>query len=327
MSVKFKDYYEVLGVARTASADDIRKAYRKLARKYHPDVNKHTDAEARFKEIGEAYEVLRDEQKRQRYDQLGANYRAGQDFAPPPGWEQMYDNFGARAGSAGGYTTADQGDFSDFFEALFGGGGFRAGQPGGGSFQNFRKRRGEDHEATVTISLAEAFHGAKKPVHLQVTRLDEQGRVQREAKQYTVQIPPGTAEGVRIRLAGQGGPGSAGGPAGDLYLRVQIMPHPVFRLVGTDLEVTVPATPWEAALGAKLPVPTMTGNAMLVLPAGTQSGQRFRLRGKGLPGARRHGDLIVIVQVAVPRHLSEKEKKLFAELAQVSAFNPRTGKM
>ncbi|MBU4212773.1 MAG: DnaJ domain-containing protein [Verrucomicrobia bacterium] len=330
--MKFKDYYEMLGVARTASADDIRKVYRKLARKYHPDINKRSDAETRFKEIGEAYEVLSDAKKRQRYDQLGANYHAGQDFAPPPGWENMQYDFGARPESSGGYTAEGQGDFSDFFEALFGGGGFRpgggfrSGQAGGGSFQNFRKRRGEDHEATVTISLEEAFHGARKPIHLQVARMDEHGRVQHESKQYTVQIPPGTADGARIRLAGQGGQGAGAGAAGDLFLRVQIAPHPVFRLVGADLEVTVPATPWEAALGAKVPVPTMTGNAMLALPAGTQSGQRLRLRGKGLVGARHHGDLIVNIQVAVPRHLNEKEKTLFAELARVSSFNPRADK-
>ena len=323
MSVKFKDYYEVIGVARTASADDIRKVYRKLARKYHPDVNKRPDAEARFKEIGEAYEVLGDVEKRKRYDQLGAHYHAGQDFAPPPGWEKMQYEFGARPQSSGGYTADDQGDFSDFFETLFGGGGFRPGQAGGGPFQNFRKRRGEDHEATVTISLEEAFHGAKKPIHLQVARMDEHGRVQRESKQYTVQIPRGTADGMRIRLAGQGGEGTGAGMAGDLYLRVQIAPHPVFRLVGANLEVTVPVTPWEAALGAKVPVPTMTGHAMLALPAGTQSGQHLRLRGKGFVGARHHGDLIVNIQVAVPRHLNEKEKTLFAELARVSSFNPR----
>ena len=323
MSVKFKDYYEVIGVARTASADDIRKVYRKLARKYHPDVNKRPDAEARFKEIGEAYEVLSDVEKRKRYDQLGAHYHAGQDFAPPPGWEKMQYEFGARPQSSGGYTADDQGDFSDFFETLFGGGGFRPGQAGGGPFQNFRKRRGEDHEATVTISLEEAFHGAKKPIHLQVARMDEHGRVQRESKQYTVQIPRGTADGMRIRLAGQGGEGTGAGMAGDLYLRVQIAPHPVFRLVGANLEVTVPVTPWEVALGAKVPVPTMTGHAMLALPAGTQSGQHLRLRGKGLVGARHHGDLIVNIQVAVPRHLNEKEKTLFAELARVSSFNPR----
>ncbi len=322
MSVKFKDYYEVLGVERTASADDVRKAYRKLARKYHPDVNKRPDAETRFKEIGEAYEVLGDAEKRKRYDQLGANYHAGQDFAPPPGWENRQYGFGSRPGSSGGYTAEEQGDFSDFFEAIFGG-GFRPGQASGGPFQNFRKRRGEDHEATITISLAEAFHGVKKPVHLQVSSLDENGRVQRESKQYTVQIPPGTADGARIRLAGQGGPGVGSGPAGDLYLRVQVAPHPVFRLVGADLEVTLPVTPWEAALGVKVPVPTMTGNAMLSLPAGTQSGQRLRMRGKGLVGTRHHGDLIVIIQVAVPHRLSEKEKALFAELARVSTFNPR----
>lgn len=324
--MKFKDYYEVLGVTRTAATDDIRKTYRKLARKYHPDVNKRSDAEARFKEIAEAYEVLGDAEKRKRYDQLGAHYRAGQDFAPPPGWEQMRYEFGARPEFSGGYTAEDQGDFSDFFETLFGGGGFRPGQAGGGLFETFRKRRGEDHEATVTISLEEAFHGARKPIHLQVARMDEHGRMHRESKQYNVQIPRGTTDGARIRLAGQGGQGAGAGAAGDLFLLVQIAPHPVFHLVGADLEVTVPATPWEAALGAKVPVPTMTGKAMLALPAGTQSGQRLRLRGKGLISERHHGDLIMIIQVAVPRHLNEKEKSLFTELARVSTFNPRADK-
>ncbi|MDD5676688.1 MAG: DnaJ C-terminal domain-containing protein [Kiritimatiellae bacterium] len=332
MSVKFKDYYEVLGVARTAGADDIRKQYRKLARKYHPDVNKRSDAEARFKEIAEAYEVLGDAEKRKRYDQLGANYHAGQDFAPPPGWQQMRYEYGARPESPGDYAAEEQGDFSDFFESLFGGAGFRSGggfrpdQAGGGPFQNFRKRRGEDHEATVTIALEEAFHGVKKPIHLQVARMDEQGRVHRESKQYNVQIPRGTTDGARIRLAGQGGQGVGAGAAGDLFLLVKIAPHPVFHLVGADLEVTVPATPWEAALGAKVPVPTMTGQAILALPAGTQNGQRMRLRGKGLVSERNHGDLIVIIQVAVPRHLNEKEKSLFTELARVSTFNPRADK-
>lgn len=323
MSLKFKDYYEVLGVARTASADDIRKQYRKLARKYHPDVNKRSDAEARFKEIGEAYEVLGDVEKRKRYDQLGSNYHAGQDFAPPPGWEQVRYDFGARPQSSGGYTQESAGDFSDFFESLFGGGGFRSGQADGGPFQNFRKRRGEDQEATVNIPLEDAFHGVRKPINLQVARMDEHGRVHRESKQYNVQIPRGTTDGTRIRLAGQGGQGAGAGAAGDLFLRVHIVPHQVFHLVGADLEVTLPVTPWEAALGAKVPVPTMTGTAMLALPAGTQSGQRLRLRGKGLVNERNHGDLFVIIQIAVPRRLNEKEKALFTELARVSSFNPR----
>lgn len=323
--MKFKDYYDLLGVTRTASSDDIRKAYRKLARKYHPDVNKSPDAETRFKEIAEAYEVLGDVEKRKRYDQLGANYRSGQDFAPPPGWEQMRNEFGGRPDAGGGgYAAEDMGGFSDFFESLFGGGAFQGAQHAGGApFGRFRHRRGEDHEAQVTISLEEAFHGVKKPISLQTARVDERGRVHRESKQYTVHIPAGTIEGTRIRMAGQGSPGSGEGAAGDLYLQVQIAPHPVFHVKGADLEVTVPVAPWEVALGTKIPVPTMSGNALLALPSGTQSGQHLRLRGKGLVGARHHGDLIAIIQIAMPRHLSDKEKSLFAELARVSAFHPR----
>lgn len=322
MSVKFKDYYDLLGVARSASADEIRKAYRKLARKYHPDVNKNPDAETRFKEIAEAYEVLGDADKRKRYDELGANYHAGQDFAPPPGWEQMQYEYGGRPEAEGGYAAEDLGGFSDFFETLFGG-GLHGAAHGGGPFERFHRRRGEDHEAQVTITLEEAFHGVKKPISLQTARVDEHGRVHRESKHYTVHIPAGTTEGARIRMAGQGSAGAGEGAAGDLYLQVQIAPHAVFSVKGADLEVTVPVTPWEVALGARIPVPTMSGNALLALPAGTQSGQRLRLRGKGLVGARHHGDLIVIIQIAMPHHLSDKEKALFTELGHVSTFHPR----
>ena len=313
MSPKFKDYYDVLGVARTAGADDIRKAYRKLARKYHPDINKQADAEARFKEIGEAYEVLNDPEKRRRYDALGAHYRAGQDFAPPPGWAPGGSEFETGAQSGG--------DFSDFFEMLFGG-GFQSSRRGRHPFEGFGRRRGEDHTAELAITLEDAFHGVRKPFRLQTAGPDARGRLRPETRQYTVRIPPGTGEGARIRLAGAGGAGAGGGPSGDLYLTVRIAPHPVFRLKGADLEVTVPVTPWEAALGARIPVPTLSGDAALTLPAGTQGGQRFRLRGKGMAG-RQQGDLIVAIQVALPRRLSDREKSLFQELARVSAFNPR----
>ena len=330
MSVKFKDYYEVLGVARTATADEIRKAYRKLARRYHPDVNKKPDAESKFKEIGEANEALSDPQKRQRYDQVGANYHTGQEFRPPPGWENVPFGHQGRPDSMGGFRVEDLGGFSDFFESLFGGQQFQADAPGGArgaSGRGYWKTRGDDHETAITIDLAEAFRGAQKIITLQSVEMGENGQVQRRSRSYKIRIPPGTVENARIRMGGQGGSGQGGGPAGDLYLQVHINPHPGFRLNGHDLEVVVPVTPWEAALGTKIPIPTMDGQASLAISAGTQNDQHFRLRGKGMPGKGRQtaGSLIVIIKVAVPRHLGEKEKHLFEELSRVSTFNPRKG--
>jgi curved DNA-binding protein len=321
--MEYKDYYAVLGVARDASAEDIRKAYRKLARKYHPDVNKSAGAENRFKEIAEAYEVLGDSEKRRKYDQLGSGWRAGEEFRPPPGWERMHFAFHGRPEAAGGFSVEDLGGFSDFFEALFGGGaGLRGEGPGSGMWGG----RGQNHEAAVTITLEDAYHGAQRSVSLQTAEVDEQGRVQRRTRTYDVRIPPGTSEGSRIRLAGQGGAGMGrGGPPGDLYLRVHIEPHPRFRLSGHDLETDVAVTPWEAALGAKVPVPTMEGSATLSLPPGTPSGRRFRLRGKGLrrPGGTGRGDLTAVIQIAVPPRLTAKERELFEDLARYSAFSPR----
>ncbi len=325
MSVQFKDYYEVLKVPRTATADDIRKSYRKLARQFHPDINKNANAENKFKDVGEAYEVLSDPEKRKRYDQLGADYRNGQEFRPPPGWENMRHGFQGRPESTGGFRPEDLGGFSDFFETLFGGAQFHGAGPGAAGGAHTWTPRGEDHEAAVTIDLTDSFHGAHKTITLQSAELGPNNRVQRRSRSYKVRIPPGTLDGERIRLAGQGGPSRGGGPAGDLYLRVNIKPHPLFRLNGRELEVSVPVAPWEAALGAKVPVETMQGKAALTLPAGTQAGQRFRLRGKGMPGGSRGptGDLMAVVQIAVPRHINEKEKQLFEELGRVSTFDPR----
>jgi curved DNA-binding protein len=332
MSIQYKDYYGILGVPRTASQEEMRKAYRKLARKFHPDVNKSPGAENKFKDAAEAYEVLGDAEKRKKYDELGANWRQGQDFHPPPGWENAHFEFQGRPESMGGFSAEDIGGFSDFFETLFGGSGFRGADLGGmrdmsgmhdmhdmgGMGRMGRHRRGEDHEANVTISLEDAYHGAKKSISLQTAEVDEQGRVQRRTRTYEVKIPAGTADGARIRLAGQGGDG-AGGPAGDLYLRVSIEPHSMFRLKGHDLETDLEITPWEAALGAKVTVQTMDGAASIAIPRGTQSGQRIRLRGKGLSG----GDMFAVVKIVVPKDLTGKEKELFEELARQSKFNPR----
>lgn len=323
MSVQFKDYYETLGVERKASQEEIRKCYRKLARKYHPDVNKNPGAENKFKEAAEAYEVLGDAEKRKKYDELGANWKQGQEFRPPPGWENAHFEFQGRPEAMGGFSQEDLGGFSDFFESLFGGAGgggeFHASNFGGMGGRMGRKRRGEDHEADVKISLEDAYHGAKKNISLQTAEVDQQGRVQRRTRTYDVKIPAGTTAGSKIRLAGQGGEGIGDGSAGDLYLRATIEPHDVFRINGHDLEVDLKVTPWEAALGAKVTVPTLDGNASITIPSGTQSGKKIRLRGKGLRGA----DLYAIVKIMVPDELTQKEKELFTELSRNSKFTPR----
>nr|HID59457.1 J domain-containing protein [Desulfobacterales bacterium] len=327
MGVKFQDYYEILGVPRNASQEEIQAAYRKLARKYHPDINKEKDAEERFKQINEAYEVLKDPEKRKRYDSLGANWRAGQDFTPPPGWEDVRFEFHTGPGGAPGMSGFDFGGFSDFFEALFGG-KKRGFSPGGGWASpegSGWSKRGEDHEAEITISLGDAYHGAYKQVSLETLEPDHEGRVTRRARNLEVRIPPGITDGARLRLKGQGGPGIGGGEAGDLFLRVRILPHPTFKVNGHDLEVKIPVAPWEAALGGKVEVPTLDGSVKMSLPAGTQGGQRLRIQGKGMPkrgGGR--GDLYVEVQIAIPKRLNKKERKLFEELAKVSSFNPRS---
>jgi curved DNA-binding protein len=318
MSVRFKDYYETLGVSRGASQEEIRKTYRRMARQYHPDVNKNAGAENKFKEIAEAYEVLGDPEKRKKYDEFGSNYRAGDEFSPPPGWEASYEFYGSPEGfrggpSAMGFEQADLGDFSDFFEMLFGGHGMRS---------RFGRARGEDYQAAVTITLEEAYHGARKTIRLQTVGLDEQGRPRREVKTYNVQIPPGTTDGMKIRLAGQGGESHGEGGHGDLYLQVTIAPHAVYKWSGKNLEITVPITPWEAALGARVMVPTMEGKAVLALVPGTQSGRKLRLKSKGFPG-HPPGDLIVTLEIAVPEKMSAEEKRLFEELAKTSSFRPR----
>ncbi len=318
----YKDYYATLGVARGASADEIRKAYRKQARRYHPDVNKESGAEAKFKAAAEAYEVLSDPEKRSRYDALGAGWKAGQDFRPPPpgaggGFEGGAFHFGGAGG--GGFRPEDMGGFSDFFSSLFGGGFAQEGGAGGAAM------RGQDHEAELEITIEEARHGVRKSVALQSAEVDAHGRVQRRTRNYEVHVPAGTTEGARIRMAGQGGAGEEGGALGDLYLRIRLAPHPRFRVQGHDLETDLPVTPWEAALGAKVAVGTGDGDALVTLPAGTSSGQRIRLRGQGLPrrGGGVAGDLYAVVRIEAPRTLSGRERELFEELARISAFRPR----
>jgi curved DNA-binding protein len=311
MPVAFQDYYEALGVPRDASADDIRRAYRKLARQYHPDVNKDPGAEDRFKQVSEAYEVLRDPEKRERYDRLGANWRAGEDVSGAGGFEEAFrsgDGFGDVRVEFGG------GDFSDFFEGMFGGRGARGARAAGrtgvrGAFST----RGGDYEATLELTLEEAAAGGKRRISLG------------DGRDFEVEIPRGVRDGQRIRLAGEGGAGPGGGPAGDLFLRIRLRPHPRFRVDGRDLYVDLAISPWEAALGAEVPVPTLAGNARVKVPPGSSSGRRLRLRGQGLPdsGGGPAGDLYAVLAIHVPKKLTKRERELFEQLASVSKFNPR----
>ncbi len=326
MAVQFRDYYEVLGVPRTATQEEIQRSYRKLARKYHPDVNKAKDAEDKFKEINEAYEVLKDPDKRGKYDQLGANWKAGQEFRPPPGWDVQFD-FGPGRGGQSEFQWGGSGGFSDFFEALFGGQGFRnayrtgGGRPGQGQVW---AQAGADQEATLRISLEKAFRGATESITLQMQSVTPDGQVSLQEKNYEVKIPAGILTGQKIRLAGQGGPGTGGGPRGDLYLRVEIDPHPVYRLNGRDLTVDLPISPWEAVLGAEVGLMTPAGEVTLKVPPGTQSGQRLRLRAKGMPNPKgASGDLYALINIVVPREPSERERELFQKLQEVSSFRPR----
>ncbi|MFZ0944044.1 MAG: J domain-containing protein [Syntrophobacteraceae bacterium] len=327
MAVTYRDYYEILGIKRGASQDEVQRAYRKLARKYHPDVSKASNAEEKFKEINEAHEVLKDPEKRKMYDQLGQNWRSGQDFRPPPGWETQFD-FGRGGARQAGQQWGGAGGFSDFFEELFGGSGFRQTHGGMGPEGFGRgtvwRQAGADQETTIRISLEEAFRGGSKPIILQSQVINPQGQLDVQERRYDVKIPPGVLPGQRIRLTGQGGEGTGGGPRGDLYLKVEIEPHPVFTLKGHDLHMEVPVSPWEAVLGSEVRLSTITGNIDLKISPGTQSGQKLRLRGKGMPNSKgTPGDLYATVVVKIPVHPSEKERELFEELRKSSGFNPR----
>ena len=326
MAVGYRDYYETLGVPRDASEDDIRRAYRRLARQYHPDVNHEEGAEDRFKEVSEAYEVLRDPEKRERYDRLGPNWRAGQDVSGAGGFEgfdgfEGFEGFGGGGrGTRGGGGFRDVhvdlggdfggGGFSDFFEGLFGG---RARGRRGGGFEDAFATRGADQEAVLELSLEEAFRGGRRRISL-------------DGRDYEVNVPAGVRDGRRIRLAGEGAPGVGGGPSGDLFLRVRLRPHPRFRLEGRDLHTDLPIAPWEGALGATVEVRTLDGGTARVrVPPGSSSGRRLRLRGEGWPSAEGRGDLYAVVKVMVPKQLTGQERELFERLRDVSRFNPREG--
>ena len=310
----FKDYYRIMGVERDATQDEIKRSYRKLARKYHPDVSKHADAETRFKEVGEAYEVLKDPEKRAAYDQLGANWKAGQDFRPPPDWDAGFEF------SGGGYTRADASAYSDFFESLFGHGFGSAAQPG--SHPGFRAR-GEDHHAKVLIDLEDAYHGAARTITLQSPELDAAGHVTTRAHSLKEKIPRGVRQGKKIRLSGQRAAGFAGGEAGDRYLEIEFKAQTLYRVEGRDLFLDLPVAPWEAALGATIKTPTPAGPVDLKIPAGTTSGRKLRLKGRGIPG-NPPGDIYVVPQITLPSADSDQAKALYRKMEQELAFNPRS---
>jgi curved DNA-binding protein len=323
--MEFRDYYKILGVERSATADQIKTAYRRLARKYHPDVSKEPNAEARFKEMQEAYEVLRDPEKRAAYDQLGSDWKSGQPFRPPPDWGSGFEFSGRPAGAgatgrrpagaaAGGGHFAEA-DFSDFFASLFGGGSPFAGAAG--------RADGRDHHARIDITLEEAYRGTVRTLELKRPEVRQDGSVEMGSHAVRVAIPAGVSEGQLIRLAGQGEPAHGGGSPGDLYLETHILPDKTFTLDNRDVTITYPVTPWEAALGASVTVPTLGGPVEMRIPPGAQSGQKLRLRGRGLPG-QPAGDQYVQLKVVLPRADSPQAKALYEEMRAKLDFDPRS---
>ena len=329
--MEFKDYYAILGVSKDASREEIQRAYRKLARKYHPDINRGPEAEAKFKEIGEANEVLKDPEKRKRYDRYGAAWKQAQAHGGaggvPPGWQEVHFDFGGPGGGVkfegadfGGMGGMGGEGFSSFFDMLFGSGGgpgAGAGPRGSGRGTAGFARRGADVEAEITLPLREAAHGGRREI-----TLADPATGQRNT--YAVTLPKGMRPGQRIRLAGKGGSGSSGGPSGDLLLRVAVAPDPRFKLVGSDLYTTVPVAPWEAALGGEATLETLDGPVRVKIPRGSSSGKKIRLRGRGFPAKDGSaGDLYAELAIAVPETLSPREEELFRELAEASSFRPR----
>jgi len=315
--VDFKDYYQVMGVARDATEPQIKQAYRRLARKYHPDVSKEKDAEARFKELGEAYEVLKSPEKRAAYDQLGTGPRPGESFKPPPDWGAGFEFSGA-----GPQPGADAGaDYSDFFESLFGGAA-RGARRGTRQTGGFDQGHGEDHHAKVLLDLDAALRGGSRQMTLRLPEVDAEGHLVFRERTLNVQIPKGIQAGQTIRLAGQGAPAPAGGTGGDLYIEVEFQPHPLYRVDGRDLYLELPVAPWEAALGASVQTPTPGGSVDLKIPAGSHAGTKLRLRSRGLP-ATVPGDLYVVLQIALPPAVDDKSKDAYRAMAQALPFNPR----
>jgi len=312
--MKYKDYYATLGVARDASDDDIKRAYRKLARKYHPDVSKEPNAEERFKEVSEAYETLRDKEKRAAYDELG-RHAPGEEFRPPPDWGQGFGAAGGAPFGAGG-TSFDDIDLADLFAGLAGARGARSSRTG--------PVPGRDIEAQARIPFDQAFHGSEVELELAEVESGDDGSLRRVPRRIRVRIPPGVVDGQVLRVPGKGGRGQRGGPDGDLYLDIQVEAHPLYRTEGLDLYLDLPLAPWEATLGTSVEIPTPSGRVALKVPAGTRAGQKLRLGGRGVARADgRKGDFYAVVSITVPTHLTERERSLYEELAKTSTFNPR----
>jgi len=309
--LEYKDYYKIMGLSRDASQDEIKRTHRKLARKYHPDVSKEPDAEARFKELGEAYAVLKDPEKRAAYDRLDPNMKQGENFQPPPGWNAGFEFRG------GGFGGADGEGFSDFFEQLF---GHRDSGTRTGGFH----ARGQDHHAKVMVDLEDAFHGAMRSITLQSPEIDAQGQMHLSSRVVRVNIPKGFKEGQQLRLKGQGAAGSGQGERGDLYLEVYFNPHPLYRIEGRDLYLQLPVTPWEVALGATVQTPTPEGTIGVKIPAGSNSGKKLRLKGRGIPGSPA-GDIYLTLTVLTPPASSEEAKAFYRDMASKLPFDPRAG--
>lgn len=309
----FKDYYAMMGIKRDATQDEVKRAYKKLARKYHPDVSTEADAEERFKALGEAYEALKDPEKRAAYDQLGTNWKNGQDFRPPPDWDAGFEFNG------GGYTAGNAVEYSDFFESLFGQGFQSAQTTQHGSFHT----RGENHHARVFIDLEDAYHGASRSISLQSPELDNQGRVITRQRTLNVKIPKGVKQGQRIRLSGQGSPGMGKASAGDLYLEINFNPHSIYRIDAHDVYINLPLTPWEAAMGAMIKVPTPDGPVDLKIPANTGNRRKLRMKGRGIP-AKTPGDLYVIPQITLPPADNDAARALYQRMAEELPYNPRS---
>ncbi|AGF78234.1 Zn finger domain-containing DnaJ-class molecular chaperone [Desulfocapsa sulfexigens DSM 10523] len=318
--MEFKDYYTTLGIDRNATQDEVKRAYRKLARKYHPDINKEATAEGRFKEIGEAYEVLQDVEKRAAYDKFGKDWKAGQDFKPPPNWDNGFEFTG------GGYTETDASQFSDFFESLFGA-QRKAEARRQGPFTGRHSRysgKGQDLHAKIVIQLEDSYHGSKQSLTLQRPAVDGSGHVTTRPHTLQVSIPKGITAGQQIRLAGQGAEGIGGGDNGDLFLEVAFAAHNYFVPDNRDILLTLPISPWEAALGATIPVPTLGGTVELKIPPNSQTGKKLRLKGRGLCSTKLSGDQYVTLAIMVPKPLTDADKELYNRMKKTMSFNPRS---
>jgi curved DNA-binding protein len=321
--MKFRDYYETLGVARDATEAEIKSAYRKMARKHHPDVNKEAGAEEQFKQIGEAYAVLKDTEKRAAYDRFGENWKNGQEFTPPPNWNEgfEYSNEGF-GGNHPGYGGGFEGNQSEFFESLFGRGGHRQGSRGSNPRQGMNFK-GQDHHAKILIDLADAYNGAKRTIALHMPVQDASGHVSTQERKLDVSIPKGIKAGQNLRLSGQGSPGVGQGPAGDLYLEIEFHPNAIYRVEGKDVFIDIPLAPWEASLGTTVNVPTPAGSTLeLKIPAGTIAGRKMRLKGKGIPSSE-PGDLYAVPSIALPPANTESQKEAYQIFEKAFDFNPR----